>query len=148
MNPTAIARIELFHFSSPLPATFRPSWIPGFPQNENRCTLVRVVTADGVEGWSAGPAIGKERAGLGDLLGPYLIGEDATDIAMIQQRLREMSYLGLAQLVDRAGLLGHPRQDLGPTGPRAPFGERASLGAFVRVHRRGQRPDREDRGGT
>ena len=27
-------------------------------------------------------------------MGPYLIGEDATDIAAIQQRLREMSYLG------------------------------------------------------
>ena len=89
-----IARIELYHFSAPLPATFRPSWIPGFPQNENRCTLIRVVTTDGVEGWSAGPAIGKERAGLGGLIGPYLIGEDATDIHLMQQRLREIGYLG------------------------------------------------------
>jgi L-alanine-DL-glutamate epimerase-like enolase superfamily enzyme len=56
--------------------------------------LVRITTEDGTEGWSAGPALGKERAGLGDLLGPYLIGEDATDIALVQQRLREMSYLG------------------------------------------------------
>lgn len=94
MSGTAIARVELYHYSSPLPATFRPSWIPGFPQNENRATLVRIVTADGVEGWSAGPAIGREREGLGGLLGPYLLGEDATDIDMIQQRLREMSYLG------------------------------------------------------
>lgn len=89
-----VARIELYHYSSPLPATFRPSWIPGFPQNENRATLVRVVTESGVEGWSAGPAIGRERAGLGGLLGPYLVGEDATDIGLVQQRLREMSYLG------------------------------------------------------
>lgn len=89
-----VARIELYHYSSPLPATFHPSWIPGFPQNENRCTLIRVVTEDGVEGWSAGPSIGKERAGLGQLIGPYLIGEDATDIAMVQQRLREIGYLG------------------------------------------------------
>ncbi|HEX2294008.1 MAG TPA: mandelate racemase/muconate lactonizing enzyme family protein [Actinomycetota bacterium] len=89
-----VARIELFHYSSPLPATFRPAWIPGFPQNENRATLVRVVTESGVEGWSAGPAIGREREGLGNLLGPYLIGEDATDIGLVQQRLREMSYLG------------------------------------------------------
>ncbi len=89
-----VARIELFHFAAPLPATFRPSWLPGFPQNENRCTLIRVVTEDGTEGWSAGPAIGRERSGLGDLIGPYLIGEDATDIALIQQRLREISYLG------------------------------------------------------
>lgn len=89
-----VARVELYHFSSPLPATFRPSWIPGFPQNENRATLVRVMTEDGIEGWSAGPAIGRERAGLGNLLGPYLIGEDALDIDLVQQRLREMSYLG------------------------------------------------------
>ncbi|HWL64810.1 MAG TPA: mandelate racemase/muconate lactonizing enzyme family protein [Actinomycetota bacterium] len=91
---TRVARIELYHFSSPLPATFRPSWIPGFPQNENRATLLRVLTDDGVEGWTAGPAIGKERSGLGQLIGPYLIGEDATDIELIQQRLREISYLG------------------------------------------------------
>jgi L-alanine-DL-glutamate epimerase-like enolase superfamily enzyme len=90
----AVARIELFHYSSPLPATFYPSWIPGFPQNQNRCTLIRVVTEDGVEGWSAGPAIGKERAGLGHLVAPYLLGEDATDIDVVQQRLREVGYLG------------------------------------------------------
>ena len=91
---TKVARIELYHFSAPLPATFRPSWIPGFPQNENRCTLLRVITEDGVEGWSAGPAIGKERDGLGGLIGPYLIGEDPTDIHVMQQRLREIGYLG------------------------------------------------------
>ena len=89
-----VARVELYHFSAPLPATFRPSWIPGFPQNENRCTLIRVITEDGVDGWSAGPAIGKERDGLGNLVGPYLIGEDATDIHLMQQRLREIGYLG------------------------------------------------------
>ncbi|HEX2058071.1 MAG TPA: mandelate racemase/muconate lactonizing enzyme family protein [Actinomycetota bacterium] len=89
-----VARVELYHYSSPLPATFRPSWIPGFPQIENRATLIRVLTESGVEGWSAGPAIGRERAGLGALVGPYLIGEDATDVELVQQRLREMSYLG------------------------------------------------------
>ncbi len=91
---STVARIELYHVAVPLPATFRPSWIPGFPQNENRFTLVRVVTDDGVEGFSAGPAMGRERSGLGDLLGPYVIGEDATDITLIQQRLREIGYLG------------------------------------------------------
>ena len=93
-NGRRVARIELYHFAAPLPGTFRPSWIPGFPQTENRATLIRVITGDGVEGWSAGPAVGREREGLGSLLGPYLIGEDALDIDLIQQRLREMSYLG------------------------------------------------------
>jgi D-galactarolactone cycloisomerase len=89
-----VARVELFHFSSPLSASFRPSWIPGFPQNENRATLIKVITESGIEGWSAGPAIGRERAGLGNLIGPYLIGEDALDIDLIQQRMREIGYLG------------------------------------------------------
>ena len=91
---TTVARVELFHVEIPLPATFHPSWIPGFPQNENRFTLVRVTTDDGVEGFSAGPAMGHERAGLGDLLGPYVLGADATNIDLVQQRLREMGYLG------------------------------------------------------
>jgi D-galactarolactone cycloisomerase len=89
-----VARVELYHVAIPLPATFRPAWIPGMPSNENRFTLVKIVTEDGVEGFSAGPAIGRERAGLGDLLGPYLLGEDATDIGLVQQRLREIAYLG------------------------------------------------------
>ncbi len=89
-----IARIELYHVAIPLPAAFYPSWIPGFPQTENRFTLIKVITDDGVEGYSAGPSMGRERAGIGELLGPYLIGEEATDIALIQQRLREVSYLG------------------------------------------------------
>lgn len=92
MDP--VEKVELYHYASPLPATFRPSWIPGFPQNENRCTLVRIITRDGIEGWSAGPSMGREREGLGGLLGPYLLGEDSEDIDLVQQRLREMAYLG------------------------------------------------------
>jgi D-galactarolactone cycloisomerase len=89
-----VARIELFHVVIPLPAPFYPSWIPGLPQMENRFTLIKVITDDGVEGYSAGPAMGRERSGLGELLGPYLLGEDAEDIGLVQQRLREVAYLG------------------------------------------------------
>ena len=89
-----IDRIELYHVKIPLPATFYPSWIPGLPSNHNLFTLIKVTTRDGVVGYSAGPAMGRERQGLGDVLGPYLIGEDATDIDLIQQRCREIGYLG------------------------------------------------------
>ncbi len=91
---STVARVELHHFAAPLPRPFRPSWLPGYPQTQNRATLIRIVTDDGVEGWSAGPAIGRERAGLGELVAPYLLGEDATDIDGIQQRLREIGYIG------------------------------------------------------
>ena len=89
-----ITEIDLWHVSIPTPAPFRPAWIPGFLQTENRFTLLRLRTASGLEGWSAGTAMGRERAGLGDLLGPYLLGERADDLPSIRQRIREMGYLG------------------------------------------------------
>lgn len=90
-----ISRIEMYHVAVPLKAPFYPSWIPGYPQTENRFDLIRVITESGIEGWSAGPSMGRERRGFGELIAPYLIGLDATDIPLMQQRLREMSYLGL-----------------------------------------------------
>jgi L-alanine-DL-glutamate epimerase-like enolase superfamily enzyme len=90
-----ITQIDLWHASIPLERAFYPSWIPGFPQTENRFTLVRLRTDDGLEGWSAGAALSTERSGLGSLLGPYLLGERADDIASIRQRIREMGYLGM-----------------------------------------------------
>ena len=88
------ARVDLWHVAIPLPAPFHPSWIPGMRQQENRFDLVRLTTTSGIEGWSAGPSMGREREGLGSLLGPYLLGERADDLASIRQRLREMGYLG------------------------------------------------------
>jgi D-galactarolactone cycloisomerase len=89
-----IDRIELWHAEVPLPAPFEPAWIPGYIQTENRFTLLRLRTSSGLEGWSAAPAMGREREGLGALLGPYLLGERADDLASIQQRIREIGYLG------------------------------------------------------
>jgi L-alanine-DL-glutamate epimerase-like enolase superfamily enzyme len=89
-----IERIELFHVAVPLPKPFHPAWIPGYPQTENRFTLLRLTTDDGLQGLAAGMAFERERQGLGGLVGPYLIGFDPTDIATVRQRLREVSYLG------------------------------------------------------
>ncbi len=89
-----IARIELYHVAIPLPAPFEPAWIPGMRQTENRFDLIRLTTASGIEGYSAAPAMGGERAGFGALLGPYFLGERADDIANVRQRIREMGYLG------------------------------------------------------
>jgi D-galactarolactone cycloisomerase len=89
-----VRTVELYHVSVPLRETFHPSWIPGFPQKENRFTLIRIITDDGIEGFAAGTAMAEEREGLGHLVGPYFIDLDPTNIDLIQQRLREMSYLG------------------------------------------------------
>ncbi len=89
-----ITTIELYHVSIPLKETFWPTWIPGYPQTHNRFTLIKLVTDEGIEGFSAGAAMGKERAGLGDLLGGYLIGTDPTDIDRIQSLLKQAGFLG------------------------------------------------------
>jgi L-alanine-DL-glutamate epimerase-like enolase superfamily enzyme len=89
-----VDRIELFHVAIPLPRPFYPAWIPGYPQTVNRFTLLRLTTDDGVQGLAAGVAFEREREGLGGLIGPYLIGLDPTDIATVNQRLREVSFLG------------------------------------------------------
>ena len=89
-----IVRIDLWHVALPLPAPFRPSWIPGMVQMENRFDLIRLTTSDGVEGWSAAPAMARERGGWGGLLGSYVLGERADDLGNIRQRIREMGYLG------------------------------------------------------
>lgn len=92
---TQIAGIDLYHVRIPLDTPFYPSWIPGYPLKENRFDLVRITTKSGIQGFSAGPAIACERQGLGHLIAPYLIGHDATDIDLMLQRLREVSYLGV-----------------------------------------------------
>jgi D-galactarolactone cycloisomerase len=89
-----INAIELYHVSVPLNETFWPAWIQGYPQTHNRFTLIRILTDEGIEGYSAGVAMGKERAGLGDLLGGYLMGADPTDIERIQSLLKQAGFLG------------------------------------------------------
>ena len=71
-----ITAIELYHVAIPLRETFWPTWIPGYPQTHNRFTLIKLVTDEGIEGYSAGISMGTERQGLGDLLGGYLLGAD------------------------------------------------------------------------
>jgi len=89
-----IKAIELYHVSVPLDVTFWPTWIPGYPQTHNRFTLIKITTNEGIVGYSAGAAMGKERQGLGDLLGGYLIGADPTDIDRIQSLLKQAGFLG------------------------------------------------------
>lgn len=89
-----ISCIELYHVNIPLRETFWPTWIPGYPQTHNRFTLIKLVTDDGIEGYSAGAAMGTEREGLGDLLGGYLLGADPTDIDRVQSLLKQAGFLG------------------------------------------------------
>lgn len=100
-----VQRVELFHVAVPCEETFFPSWLPAYPQTENRFTLLRVSTKDGRSGIAAGPALGREREGLGDLIGPYLVGLQADDLDTVNDRLRQASFLGWRNPWVEAGFL-------------------------------------------
>lgn len=88
-----VSKIELYHINIPLKNNFFPSWIPGYPQTHNRSTLLKITTNDGYEGLAAGIAFSTEREGLGDLLAPYLLGNDPCDLPLAHQRITEGSIL-------------------------------------------------------
>lgn len=75
-----IEHIEMYHIEVPLENPFIPSWIPGYPQNFNHFTLIRLTTDDGIVGESAGVTVGKAHAGYGDVIGPFVVGRDPFDI--------------------------------------------------------------------
>lgn len=79
-------RVHLCHF--PLPETFSPSWLPGFPQMTNGCAIYRVQTDEGLEGITAGPLIADEAKGSVNLLRLVLTGRDPTQIDDIFKLLR------------------------------------------------------------
>ncbi|MEE2901349.1 MAG: enolase C-terminal domain-like protein [Myxococcota bacterium] len=89
-----IDKLELFHVAIPLPTPFYPAWIPGFPETDRNCTLLRVTTHEGLIGHATGLAYGKEREGLGDFIGRFLLGLDPTDAPSAARRIREASFLG------------------------------------------------------
>ncbi len=100
-----IDRIELYYIKIPLedrkpgffaqPNYFNPSWIPGFRQSEMRCYLLKLGTDEGIEGYSAMPAMGLERKGLGSIMGNYLMGLNPLDLRLMNQRIQEFSYIGM-----------------------------------------------------
>lgn len=89
-----IERIELYHVEVPLPTSLFPSWIPGHAVDALASTLLIVHTHGGLRGYATGPAMGRERDGLGAFIGPFLVGLDPFDIDQARERLRQASYLG------------------------------------------------------
>jgi len=100
-----ISQIEMFYVSIPLstnkpgffaqPDYFLPSWIPGFRQSDMRMYVLKLTTDNGLEGVAAMPALGTERQGLGPMLGNYFLGLNPLDIDLFNQRVQEVSYIGM-----------------------------------------------------
>jgi D-galactarolactone cycloisomerase len=89
-----LEKIELYLATIPLPAPFSPAWIPGNTRKQYSINLIRLITSDGVEGWSAFPTAGRDRAGIGDALADLFLGKDPTDIDFVHERLKILAIGG------------------------------------------------------
>jgi L-alanine-DL-glutamate epimerase-like enolase superfamily enzyme len=92
---SVVDSIELYFVNVPLPAPFSPSWVINGTRRSQAYYVIRVRTDDGVEGFSAFSATGRERVGMGDGLAHMLLGKDATDIDHVREMLRVPAYSGL-----------------------------------------------------
>jgi L-alanine-DL-glutamate epimerase-like enolase superfamily enzyme len=79
----------------PLPTPFYPSWLPGYPQTAHRVNLLTLETDEGIRGYAAGVAFGREGQGLEQLLLPFLFGRDPFQIEQVVQICRSATFLGL-----------------------------------------------------
>ena len=59
------AGIEPYHVSVPMKETSWLTRIPGCRQTHNRFTLIKMITDEGITGYAAGTALGRERQGPG-----------------------------------------------------------------------------------
>lgn len=92
---SVIDSMELYLVNVPTPAPFSPAWVINGKRSNFPHYLIRLRTDDGVEGFSAFSAAGRERAGIGDRLAQLLLGKDPTDIDHILELLHVPAYGGI-----------------------------------------------------
>ena len=89
-----ITEIDFYLCHYPLPEAFYPSWIPGFPQNNNSALIVVIKTDEGIEGYSAMVGFLSESKGLPEMMRPFMVGRDPFKVENIVQVIRSAHYLG------------------------------------------------------
>jgi L-alanine-DL-glutamate epimerase-like enolase superfamily enzyme len=89
-----ITEIDFYLCHYPRPEAFYPSWIPGFPQNNNSALIVVIKTDEGIEGYSAMVGFLSESKGLPEMMRPFMVGRDPFRVENIVQVIRSAHYLG------------------------------------------------------
>lgn len=82
----------LCHYN--LPAAFKPTWIPGFPQTRNSCLILIYKTDTGIEGYSAGVGFLDEAKGPMSLLRPFVMNRDPFQVEDFIKLLRSAYFFG------------------------------------------------------
>ena len=86
-----ITDLEAWLFRYPLPAGFRPSWIPGHTSTSNSAVICRLWTDEGLNGIAGGPTFADAWRGPVNVLRSYLVGLDVDDTREVNSRLLTMS---------------------------------------------------------
>ena len=88
-----ITGVSQYHLSHPLEGTFRPTWIPGYPQASHEVELFEIETDAGITGYAASPSFA---GGLeyDDPLSLFLLGEDPHDVRGIRRKLDSVNLIG------------------------------------------------------
>ena len=88
-----ITAVNQYHVSHPLEGTFRPTWIPDYPQATHEAEVFEVETDAGLTGITASPSF----AGGLDYETPlelFLVGQDPHDIGGIRRRIESIETIG------------------------------------------------------
>ena len=99
-----IAEVEAHLCHYPLPDTFHPTWIPGYPQTRNSCLILVLKTDEGIEGYCASVGFLDEAKGLVSLLRPFLLNRDPFRIEDTLRMLRSAHFLGYRGWFAEVGL--------------------------------------------
>ncbi len=89
-----ITDVDAYLCHYPLPDTFYPTWIPGYPQSSNSCLILILKTDEGIEGYCASVGFLDEAKGLVSLLRPFLLNRDPFQVEDTLRMLRSASFLG------------------------------------------------------
>jgi len=90
-----ITDVESYLCHFPLAEPFYPSWIPGFPQANNSLLIMRLLTDEGIEGFTATVAFLDELKGMPDLLRVFLLNRDPFKVEDFVRIFRSARVLGM-----------------------------------------------------
>jgi len=90
-----ITDVEAYLCHFPQPAPFYPSWIPGLPQMNNSCLIVKLMTDEGIEGVTASVAFAGELKGAPNLLRVFLLERDPFKVEDFVKIFRSAKAVGI-----------------------------------------------------
>jgi len=88
-----ITDVRQHHLSHDVGGTFRPTWIPGYPQGTHEVELFEVETDAGITGLAASPSFAGG-VDYEDALSFFLLGEDPHDVGAIRRKLDSVNLVG------------------------------------------------------